>query len=181
MTTTRIAGADDLARVLRELPPSLGRRSWGQGAVAGARVILKDARRRVRRGPEDTGLLRKALIAQGAKRPRKFAALAFVSVRAMKVPSARRRRTVTRGLFYTETAQGYDNPARYAHLVEFGAPGANVPAQPFLRPAVDANGRAAADVLLERAAREVEKVAQEIAGERKMRATTRRALARAGR
>ena len=41
----------------------------------------------------------------------------------------------TSGVFKGNRADGY-----YAHFMEFGAPAQNVPAQPFVRPAVDAAG-----------------------------------------
>lgn len=160
-----VVGVEELQALLRAMPVSLARRAFGRGPMAAARLVLKDARRRVQAGPEDTGNLRRALVAQAAKRPRVLAALAFVSVRSQVVIDPRRR-------------GDKGNPAKYAHLVEFGAPAAGVPRQPFLRPAVDAMASRAVEVMLGAAAKEAERVAAELAGRAPMRAATRRALQR---
>ncbi|MEO1092129.1 MAG: hypothetical protein AAFX81_15990 [Pseudomonadota bacterium] len=147
-----VEGVEELARFLHAM--GRGRdvaAAFRAGALAGARPVRRRAAAILKRGAEDTGNLRRALLAQAPRRSRRFAGVAFVTLRSAKVPDYRR-------------TSGYGNPANYAHLVELGAPSAGVPAQPFLRPALEQVGQSAGDAMLAAAAAKLEQLARREAG-----------------
>lgn len=65
---------------------------------------------------------------------RSFKTLTFRQSAAVFV-GAKLAKNNNTGLFSGARTDGY-----YAHWMEYGAPGAGIPAQPFVRPAVDASG-----------------------------------------
>jgi len=102
---------------LASLPGKVAKKVARQAVYAGAKEIRDAARARV---PVDTGALKARIVVKnGEPKPGKFAAHVGIA----------------KGI-YAKGKMAGKNPRRYAHLVEFGTPSA--PAQPFLRPALDA-------------------------------------------
>ncbi|CAN5335385.1 hypothetical protein BH10PSE12_BH10PSE12_02720 [soil metagenome] len=125
-----INGAKEVEALLKQLPERLAKNVTTNALRAGARIIAKRAREIVVANPSiDSGLLAKNITARARRRSRQGRAYgaATVSVGVARVA----KMVVRKGKKKAEKA----SPSRYAHLVEFGHD--NVPAEPFLRPALD--------------------------------------------
>lgn len=117
-TKMRITGAAEIAALLKQMPDRVSQRVVENALRAGARVIAAEARENV---PVDTGELRDS-----------------ITVAVSKWEGRRRKRD--EGVVFV----GFKSPAsRRAHLTEFGT--VNQPAQPFMRPALDAKGAEAVE------------------------------------
>lgn len=106
----------DLNRAIQRLPEELQKRAYRSVISTGARVIAKNAKKRIR---NDSGLLKKSI---DIKVPRKNTRVAIIGTRrgVGAVVNGRQKWAVN-----------------YAKNVEFGT--ANTQAQPFLRPAIDSS------------------------------------------
>jgi len=82
---------------------------------------------------------------------RSFRTLTFRQSAAVFI-GAKLEKGNARGTFSGSRTDGY-----YAHWMEYGAPGAGIPAQPFVRPAVDAAGGITLRFAAELLKREIEK------------------------
>lgn len=134
--TTRIEGAAEMERLLKELGPEVANKVGRQAVRAGARAIAEEAKRLV---PVDTGALRDSIVVKTLGEGEGF--------REAKV----------------QAVIGFEKPAsRRAHLTEFGT--ARAAARPFLRPAMDSKAGEALDemgrVLAKGITREAEKMAR---------------------
>ena len=109
-----VVGARELERALKALGNEIGEKLLLAALRAGAKPIVKEARRLV---PVRTGALKKAIAV----------------IKATK----RQRRRGLAGLFIGIKG----SPARRAHLVEFGT--VHFRARPYLRPALDAKAKEA--------------------------------------
>lgn len=117
-TAVRIEGLKELNDKLRTLEPKLQRKTLGKALRKAGQPVLEESKRLV---PVDTGRLRDALKLRGKgpskKRPhRQSVSVASPTRKALKLAS---------------DARGY-----YPAVIEYGAAGRNIPAQPYLRPAL---------------------------------------------
>lgn len=142
-----ISGAREIEQVLKQLPPRVAKQVVERSLRAGARVIVKEARAKVRRR---TGMLAKSIAVAKTKRgDRGGAGRIFIGFRP---PHSRR-----------------------AHLTEYGTRHSR--AFPFMRPAIDTKGAEAIDKIGQTLGQGVERVATELAGKfRDIRKTVRRVL-----
>lgn len=119
----KVEGLRELGNAMRELGQKDALRIAGAMTNAGAQVVKKEAVLNIEKSPSvDEGDLRDAVIVK--KRGRSESNLTsehIVTVRG-------------RG---KETKKGVQFGAPHAHFVEFGT--VNMPAEPFLRPALDQN------------------------------------------
>ena len=109
-------GMRDLDRAIQRLPEELQKRAYRSVISTGARVIAKNAKKRIK---NDSGLLKKSI---DIKVPRKNTRVAIIGTRrgVGAVVNGRQKWAVN-----------------YAKNVEFGT--SNTQAQPFLRPAIDSS------------------------------------------
>lgn len=162
----RVQGLKELDNQLRILREHFGIRTGGiviRGLRAGAKLIRDDAKRRVPHVPSGYG---PKMISRGRGRRRRAVAATAADLRQMIVsnivehaiptdaPLAGGKPTVlvrVRNQGYTRTSSGalrFNNPGRspgYWWLVEFGT--SRRPAQPFMRPAFEAQKFAAVDAM----------------------------------
>jgi HK97 gp10 family phage protein len=132
---SQILGAAALDKVLGQLPRRIEEQTVLKALREGAKPIVKDAKKRV---PVRSGKLKKAIT----------------------VRKGSRRRTAKGG---GQLVIGFKKPeSRRAHLTEFGT--SRQPAQPFMRPAIDAQGQAAIDAIGKRLGGDIEKAAEALAG-----------------
>jgi HK97 gp10 family phage protein len=112
-TDFKIQGAKAMEQALQALGPKAAGQVGGNAVRAGARVLVKEAKRLV---PVDTGRLRDSI----------------------KVVTLKKNK---RGANEVGAVVGFEKPAsRIAHLVEFGT--SHSSAQPFMRPAMDSQKEA---------------------------------------
>jgi HK97 gp10 family phage protein len=120
-------GVDQLVKNLKDSGPQIARKVGDSGLRAGARVIVKEAKRLAPKGA--TGDLRKsitAIIARPEKEDTRVAKIGW------KPPVSRR-----------------------AHFSEFGT--SKTPAKPHLRPAMDSQAGAALEAMRDQMARDLNK------------------------
>lgn len=121
-----------LSDTLKNLPIEIQRDVLSEMVKEGSKPVVKSIKSMV---PVDSGAL-KASIGAGfrkGKRGSNYAA-AYVGPMYGKFIGARK-------LKKGESAEGSDQPARYAHLVEFGhvnRDGTTTPAKPYMRPGTEA-------------------------------------------
>jgi HK97 gp10 family phage protein len=119
-----------------------------------ARPALREAAAEVRKSakrhaPKETGLLRRAI--KSVVRTKRGVVFAIIG------PAWGFKKTVNRpSANFGEGGEVDSDPARYAHLVEFGT--AHSPPQPFLRPAYD--GTPSERIIARRMSEELEKQAK---------------------
>ena len=168
----KINGLEPLLRRLGELDAKLRKKTLKKATEAGSRILLAEMKSRV---PRDTGMLIKALGQKIRVYRNSGIVVAIVGPRTglkrIKVPKGRFLETKPgsgryrdTGTVQIRTALGERfaalgvAPTRYAHLVEFGtAPrvsksGRNsgqMPARPFMRPALETAARRIMDVMRE--------------------------------
>ena len=131
-----VKGLNKLLKKLRELEPKVARKAMKEGVQAGGKVFLDGMKQRV---AVETKTLLKSLGKRQKSYKRGKVFTYFVGVRT------KMGRSVT---VPGKSKPQFRSPTKYAHLVEFGAPEANVRAQPFIRPAFD-EGKAAAIAAVE--------------------------------
>lgn len=125
---TDLKNIEQMQKKLRQLGTRKALRAPSSAVRAGSSVIIKAARRLV---PIDTGTLKKG-ITQKVKNYRR-------SKLSISTFGARNRKVLTK--------EGYKNPVRYAHLVEFGTR-RGAKANPFLRKAFSQNAAKARDAVI---------------------------------
>jgi len=107
----KISGIDELNRMLNEIgSPKIEKKLVSQSLRKAAKVVLKEAKNNV---PVNTGTLKKSL--------------GIVAERQR----GREKKVLKVGARADQRWRGY-----HGHLVEYGVPARGIPAQPFLRPAV---------------------------------------------
>jgi hypothetical protein len=121
MSSLKILGINEIRKTLEKLPADLQRKAYRSALTAGARVIAKNAKRKLGKG--ESGLLKKSI---GMKY-----LPATARSQAMGIIGPRRGMG---GIFDGQKR----NPTRYAHIVENGT--RFMPAKPFLRPAYVESG-----------------------------------------
>ena len=156
MAKNFVIGAKELAKLLGDLPLKVESKVVLAGLRAGARSITADARRRLKASPSiDSGALEKRVSARTRKaRSDRKSAPKVVSIGITRGTVM----VVRKGARKAEKA----TPSRYAHLVEFGTE--NMPAEPFLRPALDEKGAEAIAKTIEFMGRGIEREARKLAG-----------------
>jgi len=113
--SVNVVGAKELRNAIEKLPQEIQKRALKSALTLGARVIAKNARKRARK---ESGALKKSIGLVVRSKPNdQYAVIG------------------ARSGFTTEYKGKMRNPAKYAHLVEFGT--STAPANPFLRPAVE--------------------------------------------
>lgn len=148
--TRNLTGFKELAENLKKLGPKLAKNGLRSATSAGAAIIRNDARARA---PVDTGELKKDI---QIKRERDtqggelFRALYSVYTR-----SGKRSRL-------SGKARNVDKDSFYWKFQEFGT--AKQAAQPYMRPAFEANKDAAIDRIGEKLDEHIQKHARELAG-----------------
>lgn len=158
----KIEGLSGLLQALKALPPEIASKGGGPARVAlakAAKLIRDDARARA---PVDTGATRDNIVMKRDSRPDRFGVNEryTVGVRggASKYANNRRNRRKGRAGQVRETAGN----TYYWRFKEFGT--AKMAAEPFIRPAFDANAERALQLIgseLEKAiARAAKKVAR---------------------
>lgn len=131
----KIEGARELDAVLKRLPDKISEKVLVAAVRAGATVVAKDMKRRVR---VRFGKLRDSIVVRKAPRKKYGRRKGLVVIGFLK-PTSRR-----------------------AHLIEFGT--RHSPAFPFIRPALAANGGEAIDTIGHKLARDVDRAAEKLAG-----------------
>lgn len=131
----KIEGAAEMERLLKELGPRTASKAGAAALRAGAKPIVKEAKRLV---PKDTRQLEKSITTKTERQ--------------------------SSGVDYRSVLIGFRQPrSRIAHLIEFGT--SKMPARPFMRPALDGKAKDALDemgrVLGERIEREARKMAKD--------------------
>jgi HK97 gp10 family phage protein len=135
-TDYTIEGARDIERVLEAIGPKLAGQVGGNAVRAGARVIVKEAKRLV---PVRSGHLRDSIKIVTLKKNQKASDVVGVLI-------------------------GFEKPSsRIAHLIEFGT--SHSAAQPFMRPAMDSQHSEILDAIGKALASGVIKKATKIGGE----------------
>lgn len=140
-----IVGAAELEWALKKLGEKIGNKVLDAALRAGARPIVKEAKRLV---PVRSGELKR-------------------SITVRKATKRQRRRG------FGEIFIGFRGEvSRRAHLSEFGT--VHSRADPFMRPALDAKAQEAIDIVGKQIGSRVEKAAAELAGKAPMSRLTRR-------
>ena len=130
----KVHGLKEIDRVLRQLPNELQKKAIFFALRKGAQVVAADMKNRV---PVRTGDLRDSI---ADVRTAKKAARGGAQVRI-----------------------GFRKPhSRRAHLTEFGT--STQPAQPFVRPAIDAKGKQAIEVVGAELVKATVRIAKKLAG-----------------
>lgn len=114
----QLIGVKELRKSIERLPSEIQGKALRGALSAGGRVIAKNARKRA---SKESGALKKSIglvVRMKSKSP--YAVIG------------------ARNGFVTEYKGQKRNPAKYAHLVEFGT--STAAAHPFLRPAADESG-----------------------------------------
>jgi HK97 gp10 family phage protein len=138
-TIKHIAGLDQLARALRELPPAIERKRLSKPVSDGAALIRDEARRlapqavEVGKGDAPAGTLKKAILLARIPGNRLTATYA-VWVRHGKK-------------FQHMGKKGINGDAFYWTFVEFGT--SRMDAQPFMRPAFETRKNQALDLIID--------------------------------
>jgi HK97 gp10 family phage protein len=134
---TSIRGIKEMETLLQALGVQVARRVGTSALRAGAKPIVEDAKRRV---PVDSGALRDSITISTGDRHLKAGV----------------------GDDQVAIFIGFEKPtSARAHLTEFGT--RHAPAQPFMRPAMDANHQAALDEMAKVLKRGIEREAQKLA------------------
>lgn len=138
-STVRMEGLSDLLQKLKELPPAIGSKGGGplrRALFAATKLMRDDAQARA---PVDTGRLRRNVIAFRDRDPRSSGVTEQYAITFRRGKQFRERGR--RG--YHTSSRG-DKDAFYGRWIEFGT--SKMPAQPFLRPAFEANKQASAEL-----------------------------------
>ena len=151
-----IRGLKELQKTLAMLPKGVATRAYRAALSAGARIIAKAAKSKVKKGK--TGLLKKSI---GMKYIRPRGNRAPVSIIGPRRGFKGEPKVVTdrkTGQQKTITP----DPARYGHLVEKGT--RHSAAQPFLRPALDQSESAVFAAMAEKVSKAIDTAASKKGG-----------------
>lgn len=152
-TTFKVEGLRELGAAMRELSAKVANRVAGAMTNAGAQVVKKEAISNVVRNPSiETGSLKGSIIVK--KVPKSQTNLTSEHIVTVRGRGKIIRRGKRKGQRQTS--------APHARYVEFGT--VNMPAEPFLRPALDQRKEAAAQAMKERGAARIEAEARKAAG-----------------
>lgn len=160
MTKVKIEGLRELEESLKQLTKATGRATMRRALIKAAQPIVDHARRLA---PVDTGHLKTNIIASARIRNTVGHAEYSQTLRsggskAEAVTALRSaRRAANGGNTFAEIGVGPAVPTPYAHLVEFGT--VKMPAQPFLRPAWDAEKDGALHTIADNLRIEIDKSA----------------------
>ncbi len=143
MATVQISGLRELGEAMKTLRADVAGKVARQAVAAGAGIVRKAARQGA---PVDSGNLQAAIVMKRERQTR----LTEEYIVAPRKGKTRDVKAAKRG----EGRLGKD--AYYAHMVEFGT--VKMPAQPFLRPALENNTQAATDAIARRLKQRIEKV-----------------------
>ena len=146
--TRNVEGFKEMAKKLRELGPRVARKHL-RGATAKAATLIRKKAREL--APVDTGEMRKDIQIKREKTSGDHVASYSVFTRGGK-----RSRLAGR-------ARNVDKDSFYWKFVEFGT--AKMPAQPFMRPAFEAEKENAVDALGAELDKRIQKEAADMAGE----------------
>lgn len=153
MANQFVIGADKLEALLKKLPENVSKKVVTAALRSGAAIIAKQARANLRASPSvDSGLLAGNITSRTRRRSRKGKAV-------VSVGAARKTAQVVRK---GKSKPIKASPSRYAHFIEFGTE--KMPAEPFMRPALDTQGGAAIAKIMEMMGRGVEREARKMAG-----------------
>jgi HK97 gp10 family phage protein len=136
----KVEGLKELALALKALPEKMGQRALNAAAMAGAEIIRKAAANAAPMGDPDAPTLKLNIIKRKARKTsNNLNAEVHIAPRS-------------------KGSKNKDDPKNvyYWRFVEFGRPSQGVPADPFLRPAFDANKYKAVDAVKERLAKRIE-------------------------
>jgi len=151
----KLIGAEAIENLLKELPDRVARNVTTNAMRAGAQVVKKAAVAKLRSNPSvDTGTLAKAVAIKTAPKFRK--ATPTSSKYSRNIEDGTLVQVGIARIAVTAVPKGAKKPVkkspnRYAHFVEFGTE--HMPAEPFMRPAVDSSGGAAVTAIIQAAAR----------------------------
>lgn len=139
--TIKVEGLSELGERLRALNVKVATRSCVRATAAAGQLVKKAAKTNIQRSPSiETGTLLDAVIVKKlSKSQSQYTSEHIVTVRRAK-----------RGKKPPKTKQ---STAPYARFVEFGT--VNMPAEPFLRPALDNNIQPAIDVMKQKLTDEI--------------------------
>lgn len=147
--TSKVIGAAEIEALLKQLPDKVARKVVGQSLRRGGTSLVKRAKANLESNQSvDSGLLKSKI---GVRQSKGKAAVGIL----------KGSQTVTRKGRKPERA----TPTRYAHLIEFGTK--NIPAKPFLRPALDEGGSEAIKIIGEAMGKGVMKEATIMAAKNK--------------
>jgi HK97 gp10 family phage protein len=152
----KVEGLDSLRLALHKLPERVAARALSAAVAGGARVVVKEAKARVR---EDTGLLKRMLRATRGKR-KSWEATAFVTVRRL---SRKKIAEFKRKTGKKSSANPLD-PFYWA-ILEFGK--SDRTRHPFIRPAFDSKKEEAAKEIGVALDKAIQKEAKKLYGERR--------------
>lgn len=128
----KLEGMKELAALFRQLPDEIEKRELQKVMRSGARLLVKEVRQRA---PRATGNLQKQIYATRTRSKKQLKEGAWWTVKV-------RNKFYVRPGQSEKTKRGYSNkrwPSVYARFLEFGTK--KQPAQPFMRPAVEAKGQ----------------------------------------
>lgn len=140
----KVTGFAEIDRNLREFPKQVQRRVIRASLTAGAKVIADEAARRV---PVDTGNLRHSVRVRSTARSGVPKALVMAGHRSKVYKNGRSRKA---------SKKNGNTPPYYAYYIEFGT--AKMPAQPFMRPAMDYKNREALGVIADEMRRRISEI-----------------------
>lgn len=150
--TIKVRGLDEVEEVLDQLPDRVSRNVLTASLRLGARVIAKAAAENLRASPSvDSGLLSVSITSRARRKSKGGRAVVSVGAARKAVQVRRKGRA--------ESVKAV--PSRYAHLVEFGTK--NMPAEPFMRPALDEKAVEAIRVIGEAMAKRIDAEAAKLA------------------
>jgi len=135
-----VTGLRELEEALKRLPEAVAKKVLRKSVRAGAKLVVDEARANV---PVDTGLTRRAIAARGG---RSRYANSVINVGVLSSGAKARRYIKIKGV-------KVDVPYYWKYL-EFGTK--NAPAQPFLRPAFEAQKTAAVEAIKQALAENLE-------------------------
>lgn len=150
--TVTLRGAKELEALLKQMPERVAKNVTVNGLRAGARIIAKQARANVRANPSiDSRLLEKNITSRARRRSKQGSAVVAVGVARVTAMIVRKgEKNATKA-----------TPSRYAHFTEFGTK--TMPAEPWLRPALDDKAVEAIAKIGEFMGRGVEREAKKLA------------------
>lgn len=151
-TTFKVEGLRELGEAMKALGNDVALRISRAMVNAGAQLVKKSAIANIEKSPSvDTGSLKSSVIVKRlGKNQTRLTAESIVTVRG----KGKKKKDGTR-----------DTAAPHAHFVEFGT--VNMPAEPFLRPALDTNKTKAVDAMKAKGKDRIEAAARKAAKGRK--------------
>lgn len=151
-TTFSVSGLRELGQSMQELGAEVAQRISVAMTGAAAKVVRAAAVQNVESSPSiETGSLRDSIIVK--KIPKSQTALTSEHIVTVRGRGKIIKRGKKKGQRQTQ--------APHAHFVEFGT--VNMPAEPFLRPALDRNQERAAEAMKETGGRRIEAAARKAA------------------